>query len=401
MIKPFMDIYTLLEVINIALLFMLTLSVIYLFLFAVASKFYRNVVHKKDGPTNRFLILFPAYKEDTVILEAVNSFLEQDYDKEKYQVIVIADAMEEHTNNQLGKLPIRLLKANYTNSSKAKALQMAIASTKEEMYDMVIIMDADNITEVDFLSRVNDAYNAGEHFIQTHRKAKNMNTDIAVLDAVSEEINNSIFRKGHTVLGLSSAFIGSGMGLSYSWFRDHVNCLHTAGEDKELEILLLKERIHISYLQEITVYDEKVQKKEGLEKQRLRWLSAQFTSFKKLYPYFCKGVATGNIDLCNKVIQWMMLPRIILLLSVLLFTLLNIVLNTAIEGAWWVLSIGLFLSIIIAIPTAMLTKKTFKTIIHLPLLSLMMARNLLKLNRVGTKFIHTSHGCDKEKEKRK
>jgi hypothetical protein len=33
------------------------------------------------------------------------------------------------------------------------------------------------------------------------------NNSWAILDAISEEINNNIFRKGHRVLGLSSAII--------------------------------------------------------------------------------------------------------------------------------------------------------------------------------------------------
>ena len=35
---------------------------------------------------------------------------------------------------------------------------------------------------------------------------KNMNTDIALLDAAIEEMNNSIFRKGHIRLGFSFNF---------------------------------------------------------------------------------------------------------------------------------------------------------------------------------------------------
>jgi hypothetical protein len=34
-----------------------------------------------------------------------------------------------------------------------------------------------------------------------------MNTDVAVLDAASEEINNSIFRSGHIALGFSSPLL--------------------------------------------------------------------------------------------------------------------------------------------------------------------------------------------------
>jgi len=42
---------------------------------------------------------------------------------------------------------------------------------------------------------------------------------LALLDGISEEINNNIFRKGHQTLGLSSALIGSGMALIMSFLE--------------------------------------------------------------------------------------------------------------------------------------------------------------------------------------
>lgn len=99
--------------------------------------------------------------------------------------------------------------------------------------------------------------------IQAHRTAKNRNTDIAVLDGLSEEVNNSIFRRGHVRLGISSALIGSGMIFNYQWFHDNVKHLVTTGEDKELEVLLLKQRIFIEFLDEVYVYDEKTQGEKG------------------------------------------------------------------------------------------------------------------------------------------
>ena len=89
-------------------------------------------------------------------------------------------------------------------------------------------------------------------------------------DYKREEVNNSIFRRGHVRLGLSSALIGSGMVFNYQWFHDNVKYLSTAGEDKELEVLLLKQRIFIEFLDEVYVYDEKTQEEKGFYTQRRR-----------------------------------------------------------------------------------------------------------------------------------
>ena len=69
--------------------------------------------------------------------------------------------MQSATNDTLRSLPIRLLIADYKESSKAKALTMAIDSIEGEPYDIVVIMDADNLTSPDFLAEVNRAFDNG------------------------------------------------------------------------------------------------------------------------------------------------------------------------------------------------------------------------------------------------
>ena len=72
------------------------------------------------------------------------------------------------------------------------------------------------------------------------------------------------------------------MALDNDWFRYNVKALQTAGEDKELEMLLLKDRIYIEYLEDL--YWRKVQKKRafrisaegGLHHRLVRLLNAPF-----------------------------------------------------------------------------------------------------------------------------
>ena len=70
------------RIIELVVFYILSLSVGYLFLFAIASKFYRRRKYAQAEKMNRFAVLFPAYKEDKVIIQSVTSFLEQDYPKD-------------------------------------------------------------------------------------------------------------------------------------------------------------------------------------------------------------------------------------------------------------------------------------------------------------------------------
>lgn len=383
---------TTLHIAELILYILLAINTAYLLLFALASKFYHRRIYPDTSQHARFAVLFPAYKEDKVIISAIQSFLQQDYPQKYYDILIISDQMQESTNEMLRQLPVQVLIADYSESSKAKAMSLAMKATADIPYDAVVIMDADNTTVPNFLSEINRAFQAGQKVIQTHRTAKNTNTDIAILDAASEEINNSIFRSGHIALKLSSALIGSGMAIEAKWFREHVCQLETAGEDKELEALLLKQRIHIEYLEHIYVMDEKTQKKENIKNQRKRWIAAQFDSLSRALPYFFRELLRGNIDYCDKVFQWALLPRIILIFCTFFFTAIVTIIHPYSSIKWWILAFSLFLALFTAIPKQMLNKRLLRAVFQLPSLLFGMVRNLFLLKGVNRKFIHTEHG---------
>ena len=350
----------------------------------------------------KFLVLYPAYNEDRVIINSVKTFVSQYYPYENFHLAVISDHMQPETNEQLAQLPITLLQPVFEKSSKAKALQYAI-SYFEEMkgkmtgnktvgdFDFVVILDADNVVNSDFLDRLTSECAKGYKAIQCHRCAKNSNNDIAVLDAVSEEINNTIFRKAHNRIGLSSALIGSGMCFDYKWFKDNVFKLTTAGEDRELEALLLKQGIYIHYEPDIPVFDEKVSNKDNFQKQRLRWMTAQIQSLLNLLPYIPKAILTGNIDYIDKTVQQALIPRSMLIVITFMMALLITLVSREWCLKWWLLFLFICLSLYVSTPKQLRSQSVYGKLASLPLLVWKMILNLLKIDRKNTDFIHTTH----------
>ena len=391
-----MNIWSILHFLDIILWFVMAGSVFYVVFFAIISLFYekedRIAIHAAalSNRLNKFLVLYPAYKEDKVIINAVKKFLLQKYPKDLYTVIVISDHMQLETNNELSKLPITLLQPTFEKSSKAKAMQYAIEHVNTE-FDNVVILDADNIVRPDFLSQLNvlcTVYDA----IQCHRCAKNANNDVAVLDGASEEINNTIFRKAHNRLGLSSALIGSGMCFNYDLFKENVFKLTTAGEDREMEALLLHQGIFIKYASEIHVFDEKVSNHDNFQRQRMRWMTAQVQSLLSNLPKVPRALLHGNINFVDKTIQQALIPRsilIVLLGAISIF--MTIVVPDWCEK-WLLLFAMLAISLFIAIPSS-LRLNSFKKILAIPSLVFKMLKNILHLNRNNTDFIHTEHNA--------
>ena len=388
-------IWSILHGIDITLWVIIAGSVAYVVFFAIISLFYDKEDHiaahaaALSNKQCRFLILYPAYKEDRVIINAVENFLLQDYPKTHYTLAVISDHMQPETNDYLRLLPITLLEPVFEKSSKAKAMQYAINEVKGD-FDQVVVLDADNIVRPDFLSQLNilcTVYDA----IQCHRCAKNADNDVAVLDGASEEINNTIFRKAHNRLGLSSALIGSGMCFKYELFKKNVFELKTAGEDREMEALLLHQEIFIKYAPEIHVFDEKVSNQDNFQRQRMRWMTAQVQSLLSNLPKIPGAIIHGKINFVDKTIQQALIPRsilIVLLAGISIF--MTIFMPTWCEK-WWTLFALLAVSLFIALPRQ-LRFRSFAKVLAIPGLVLRMLRNLLHLDRKNTDFIHTQHG---------
>lgn len=386
------------QIIQLTLLVILGLATIYILLFSIASVFYKQKKYVDNGNLKRFAVLVPGYKEDEVIVEVAQLALTQDYPSNLYDVVIIADSFKKETLEQLKKLPIKLIEVSFEKSTKSKALNKAMAAL-DESYDIAVVLDADNVMESNFLSKVNAAFETGCIAVQGHRTAKNVNNSWAILDAVSEEINNSIFRKGHRVLGLSSAIIGSGMAFKYQYFKDLMATVTAVGGfDKEIELKMLKEKHTIEYLDDAVVYDEKVQKSEVFGNQRRRWLSAQLHYFRKDILTASKHlVAKGNVDYFDKAIQFIQPPRILLLGAVIMFSLLFITLNLLLNAEpnftsyWIALTLTCVLAFVFSVPKSFYNLQTFKALASLPKGMFLMLLSLLKIKGANKTFIHTQH----------
>lgn len=388
-------IWTILHIIDFALWFFIAGSVAYVVFFAIISLFYDKEDHLalqaaalKDELT-RFLILYPAYKEDRVIINAVEQFILQDYPEDHYKLVVISDHMEPETNEFLNRYPITVLTPSFEKSSKAKAMQYAINEVKGN-FDNVVILDADNVVRPTFLSQLNilcSVYDA----IQCHRCAKNADNDVAVLDGASEEINNTIFRKAHNRLGLSSALIGSGMCFDYELFKKNVFKLSTAGEDREMEALLLHQEVFIKYAPDIHVFDEKVSNQDNFQRQRMRWMTAQVQSLLSNLPKIPKAILNGKINFVDKTIQQALIPRSILIVLLAGISIFMTIFMPTWSEKWWVLFSMLAIALFIAIPKE-LRSQSFKKVFSIPTLALRMLKNVLHMDRKNTDFIHTQHG---------
>jgi len=386
--------HIIIDIFQLIIYFYFTISVLNLFIFSFASLFNYKPKYTESTTIKKIALLIPAYREDEVIFEVVNSALHHNYPKDKFDIIVIADTFDKLSIEKLNKLDIILFAKKFKISTKSRALNYALENL-EKKYDIACILDADNIMEQGFLHKINNSFLSGKFVaVQGHRTAKNMNTSFAVLDAVSEEINNSIFRKGQRVLGISSFLIGSAMAFDYCLFKSMMKAIEVVGGfDKELEMRLLEGNYKTEYLPNAFVYDEKVQNARVFTKQRRRWLSAQFHFFGKSFiPAWKELLINGNLEYFFKAMQYLQPPRIILLGVISITTLLSFFLSSNIWFLLWLATfILLVLVFIFAIPKRFYNFQTLKAVAVLPKGFILMVFSLLKIRNANKQFIHTKH----------
>lgn len=215
---------------------------------------------------------------------------------------------------------------------------------------------------------------------------------MALLDAVSEEINNTIFRLGHAKLGLSAALIGSGMAFRYDLFRDTMlNIKAVGGFDRELELTLLYQGKRFHYLPETFVFDEKYRirrtspvsvvagfRHSGIIARRLSgiWgrLSLPVTGILRQAvpavfhsPFALDGI---YVSPC----------RVVHMLSL------------GMGNKWWLLLVLLVAALSVAVPKRYCTARLATALLSLPYTFLLMAANIFKLRGANKNFIHTRHG---------
>ena len=372
-----MDFWWILYIIDGLLFALVALTVGYVVFYSVTSLFSRTQEVPKAKRQNRFIVLIPAYKSDKTIVQTVASILSQDYPQRMFDVVVISDHQKEMTNMRLAQYTITLLTPNFEKSSKTKSLQYAVLNLPAfKIYDVAVVLNSSSIVEPEFLDKLNNAYEtAGTKAIVTHLMPRNRDTSSARLSTVFEEINNSIFRRGHIALGLSAALTSTGVAYDFEWFKNNLMKVRTSTEDKELEAMLIHQQIYVDYFDDIHVYTERKREVTDFNKQRRSWVLEQWYSALKNIRFLPAAIYNQQYDWVDKILQWMLLPRTILFPVLVLMSIILPFIYFTLAVKWWIISVIWGFSLALATPNELVDKNWDKDFISLPLATL---KNLIK-----------------------
>jgi cellulose synthase/poly-beta-1,6-N-acetylglucosamine synthase-like glycosyltransferase len=371
------------------------LNTAYVFILSVAGIFYKPKNHlSKNNSQNKIAILIPCYKEDAVIQSTVENILKSEYPKNCYSVFVIADSLKPETIIRIEDLNVNVIKVSFEKSMKCKSLNFTFDSIKED-FEIALILDADNLITKDYLQIINDAYNGGETIVQGMRVAKNLDTSMAMLDGLSEGINNHLFRKGANALGLSSALIGSGMSFPFKLIKKEMRLIESTVEDKMLQQSLTAHGYFIHFRNDIIIFDEKVQSTEAYKNQRRRWIGGQYLMLKENFFKSFKLLFKGNTNFFNIAFCQNFFPSRInslILFAIICPTITLIYFNEPVVLArWWSLLFIYVLALVIAAPKYLLNRKLLNSMLLLPFVIIKTLQAIFQSKNSNKQFIHTEH----------
>jgi cellulose synthase/poly-beta-1,6-N-acetylglucosamine synthase-like glycosyltransferase len=245
-----------------------------------------------------------------------------------------------------------------------------------------------------YLTELDQYFDAGFIAVQGERKAKNLDTNYACLDAARDIYYHFYDGKILFALGSSATLAGSGMAFTVELYKDCLEKLSVsgAGFDKVLQKEIVTRGNRIAFAGKAIVYDEKTSKTDQLVKQRARWINTWFRYFSFGFGLISKGVTKANFNQLLFGIILLRPPLFLFLLGSLFCLALNLVLGNMVSVMMWSAALFLFIAgFAIALRRSETDKRIYRSLWNIPLFVFYQVLSLLKVRKANKHSVATVH----------
>jgi hypothetical protein CLOSPO_02461 len=224
---------------------------------------------------HRFIIALPANNEESVIGNLIKSLQMQDYDKSLYDIYVIADNCTDGTAN-VARENGAIVYERFDEDKKTKgyALNWFLDKMKDkkEDYDALLVFDADNVVDKNFLNVMNKKLCQGEVLVQGYRDIKNpTDTWVSGGYAIFYWTMNRLYHLARYNMGLSPLINGTAFMVKWDILIDEGWNTKTLTEDIEFALINISKGVKLGWAKDAIVYDEQPLTFKQSWKQRERW----------------------------------------------------------------------------------------------------------------------------------
>ena len=259
-----------------ALVWIVTIFWLYQFIISLCSLVKLKEKPLKENKEHRFMAIIPAHNEQEVIENLVESLKNQNYNKELYDIYVIADNCTDNTA-RVARNAGAIVYERYDETKKTKGyaldwfLQQKIK--EDAPYDAICVFDADNIVDKNFLKAMNKKLCQGEEVVQGYRDIKNP-TDNWITSgyALFYWTMHRFYHLARYNLGLSPLLNGTGFMVKFDIIKENNGWKTvTLTEDIEFSLQRILKGKRLGWATDAIVYDEQPTGFKQSWSQRSRW----------------------------------------------------------------------------------------------------------------------------------
>lgn len=248
---------------------------------------------------HKYAVVIAARNEEKVIGNLLDSIAKQDYPKELITVFVVADNCTDKTA-EVARNRGAVCYERFDNEHKTKgfALQFLFDRIEEDYgrqsFEGYFVFDADNLLKEDYISRMNDAFDAGEKIITSYRNTKNFDESwIASTYALHWLRSIRFNHRARSVLRLATNIQGTGFLFANEIVKNGWKYTSLT-EDRALTADAVAQGYAITYNDAAEFYDEQPTSLKIALRQRLRWSKGHLLAFAETGPYLFINIFCGK-----------------------------------------------------------------------------------------------------------
>lgn len=260
----------------------------------------KGTVHLPEAKKqHRYAFVIAAHNEELVIGNLVRSILGQNYPRDLMEVFVVCDACTDDTHARAEEAGAIVWDRNdLARRGKSWALDYAfdrILNDYGDRFESFIIMDADNLVSKDYLSIMNQAFDAGYLVCTSYRNSKNFDSSwISSAYALWFMREAKFLNNARMMVGTSCAISGSGWMVALPIIRGmHGWDFHTLTEDIQFSTFCCANNVQIGYAP-AEFFDEQPLTLKASWVQRMRWTKGFYQVFFSYAPDLVKGISKGQ-----------------------------------------------------------------------------------------------------------
>lgn len=285
---------------------------------------------KKTFPStenkHKYAICVAARNEEKVIENLLESILKQDYPLESLSVFVLAHNCTDKTaqtvrafNEKNPQLDLHVYKYdNDKERTKGYALKYLFERIEEdysqgvETFEGYVVFDADNVLKRNFMTKINEAYDAGNKIIVTFRNSKNMNQNWISFSYAMHWLRTCLNEsRAKAVLNQACRVQGTGFLFTNEIVKNGWPYV-TLTEDRSFCTDAVVQNYKISYCEDAEFYDEQPYKLKVAFRQRIRWAKGHLQSFAENMPKLLRNLFKKDKSFCTTYDSiWMNFPSAI------------------------------------------------------------------------------------------